>query len=67
MKNTVRPFWPAAAQPSSAAEAKNDSTVSPIKLALLDDPTAEDRGYNPYDIYDTGNTSDVWRFKRKRA
>lgn len=69
MKGTVPwPAWPAAAERTSDAKPKNESS-SGITLALLDDyaSDAKAKGYDPYNTTAAARRAhDVWRRKPKR-
>jgi hypothetical protein len=73
MKHSVRPAWRVPPRPSSAAEPKTEKSGGGLLLAVLDELTVDEltageRGYDPYDTVATGaNTKDIWRSKHKRA
>ncbi len=65
-RKTPSTFAPPGAQAGTGVQKRLD-VVSRIKLALLDEYTCENRGYDPYDTCGNRATADLWVSKRKRA
>jgi hypothetical protein len=60
------PGWPA----DSAGARRTEKTSRHVTLALVDDHSHQERGYNPYDTIAHAreiHRRDVWRHKPKRA
>jgi hypothetical protein len=60
------PGWPV----NGAGARKTEKTIRHANLALMDDHSHQERGYNPYDTIAQAreiHRLDVWRHKPKRA